>query len=128
MAHSREVRVAKVLIIVAIVVAGFGNAVLYLWNWLMPAIFGLPAITFWQALGLMGLSWILFGGLRGFGGSHPRWSDREWRNMTPEERERFRSGMRARWCGHGEEPAKRTEEPAKRPEERAETPPYQDFA
>ena len=54
-------------ILLAIVFAGFGNAVLYLWNWLMPAIFGLRAITYWQAVGLMGLSWILFGGLRGFG-------------------------------------------------------------
>jgi hypothetical protein len=31
-----------------------------LWNWLMPTIFGLPAIDFWQGWGLMLLSWILF--------------------------------------------------------------------
>ena len=31
-----------------------------LWNWLMPNIFGLPEITFWQAIGLNLLSTILF--------------------------------------------------------------------
>ena len=114
-------RLVILAILLAIVFAGFGNAVLYLWNWLMPAIFGLPAITFWQALGLLALSWILLGGLRGFGHphSHPRWS-RRWRNMTPEERERFRAGMRSRWCGHGE--------PENKPAESAEPPPYRDFA
>src|SRR5262249_54440623 len=40
-------------------------AVFGLWNWLMPSIFGLRAITYWQALGLMALSWILFRGFRG---------------------------------------------------------------
>ena len=53
-----------IVLILIIVIAGFGQAVLQLWNWLMPTIFGLPAISFWQALGLLGLSWILFGGLR----------------------------------------------------------------
>ena len=31
-----------------------------LWNWLMPTIFNLPMITFWQALGLNIMSGILF--------------------------------------------------------------------
>lgn len=39
---------------------------MWLWNWLMPAIFKLPAIGFWQAAGLIILSHILFKG--GFGG------------------------------------------------------------
>lgn len=38
--------------------------VMLLWNWLMPVIFGLGAITFWQAFGLMILSGMLFGGVR----------------------------------------------------------------
>ena len=68
--------VFKFLLLVAIVLAGFGQAVLQLWNLLMPAIFGLPSLGYWQAVGLMALSWILFGGLRGFGmirgGGHRR--------------------------------------------------------
>ena len=34
--------------------------VMWLWNWLMPEIFGLVTITFWQALGLSLLSSFLF--------------------------------------------------------------------
>ena len=34
-----------------------------LWNWLMPVIFKLPEINFWQALGLFLLSKILFSGV-----------------------------------------------------------------
>ncbi|MBN1464641.1 hypothetical protein JXA02_02690 [candidate division KSB1 bacterium] len=38
----------------------FGLVLMWLWNWLMPVIFGLPTITFWQAWGLVVLSHILF--------------------------------------------------------------------
>jgi hypothetical protein len=80
-----------------------GQIVMHLWNWLLPALFGWRMITFWQALGLLVLCRILFGG---FGGhSHRRsgfrrqWDDR-WRKMTPEERQQFRQRMRER-CGFG---------------------------
>ena len=106
---------AMVLIIGTIVLLGFGQAVLHLWNWLMPTTFGLHPITYWQAIGLLGLSWLLFGGPRGFFGGHRggHWRHRmreRWESMTPEERERFRQGMRGR-CGHGrhhQEPAAET--------------------
>jgi hypothetical protein len=48
-----------------ILFAGMVWAVFALWNWLMPSLFGLHTITYWQALGLMALSWILFRGFRG---------------------------------------------------------------
>jgi len=38
----------------------FGFVVMWLWNWLMPDIFGLSTITFWQAWGLIVLAHILF--------------------------------------------------------------------
>ena len=41
----------------------FSVLVLYLWNWLMPALFGLKAISFWQAFGLVLLCKILFSGM-----------------------------------------------------------------
>lgn len=31
-----------------------------LWNWLMPAVFGLPALTFWQTAGLIIICHVLF--------------------------------------------------------------------
>jgi hypothetical protein len=40
----------------------FGIVVKLLWNWLMPALFGLGTITFWQAFGIVLLAKILFGG------------------------------------------------------------------
>jgi len=88
--------------VVATVVIGFvfGFAVMWLWNWLMPDLFGLRPIGFWQAFGLLVLARLLFGGVRGGSGRHMRWRHRmreRWERMTPEERERFREGLRG--CG-----------------------------
>ena len=76
---------------VAIVLFTFvgGLAVKLLWNWLLPPLFGLPAVSFRQALGLLVLSRILFGGVGGHGG-------RRWR-MSDDDRERIRQRMRERW-------------------------------
>jgi len=62
-----------------------------LWNWLLPSLFGWHEVTFWQALGLLLLCRILFGGFgRGFHrGGH--------RGRTSEERERFRQAIRERF-------------------------------
>jgi hypothetical protein len=69
-----------------------------LWNWLIPALFaGGREIGYVQAIGLLVLSRILFGGLRGHG-CHGRWHRHRLENMTPEERERFQAGMRG-CCG-----------------------------
>jgi len=72
--------------------------VMGLWNWLMPAIFGLRMVTFWQALGLLILSKILFGGFIGRPRRHGGWNwlrpmSERWAEMTPEEREKFRAHM-----------------------------------
>jgi hypothetical protein len=91
---------AIVGILLFLAIGGF--VVRELWNWLLPSLFGWPRVTFWQALGLLALSRILFGGLgRHRGGGGPRWRRRmaeRWERMTPEERERFRQGLRGR-CG-----------------------------
>jgi len=80
---------------------GFGYVVMRLWNWLMPALFGLHGIGFWQAIGILVLSKILFGGFHGRHGGRGHWRSRmrgRWARMTPEEREKFRQSMRGR-CG-----------------------------
>ena len=96
-------RKRKLLRFVPLAIAGFaafvalgGAVVMLLWNGLMPAIFGLPQVTFWQALGLLALSRILFGGSgwRGHARSHVRRQVGErCGRMSTEERERFRQGM-----------------------------------
>src|SRR5436305_11131068 len=77
-----------------------GTLVMRLWNWLLPELFGWPEITFWQALGLLTLCRILFGGF-GFRGCNRqnirRRMEERCEQMTPEERERFRQGIRDRW-------------------------------
>ena len=92
----------------------FGELVKYLWNWLMPALFGLHTITFWQGLGLLVLARILVGGLGG-GSNNSRKRDRHlrerWEHMTPEEREKLREWMRTRHGGPAIPPAG-TQEPA----------------
>jgi hypothetical protein len=77
-----------------------GVVVRSLWNWLLPPLFGWYPITFWQALGLLALCRILFGGLGLHGSSRSRLRQRmaeRWEAMTPEERERIRQGMRGRF-------------------------------
>ncbi|HEV2388362.1 MAG TPA: hypothetical protein VGS20_14040 [Candidatus Acidoferrales bacterium] len=93
---------------VAFFIAIGGEVVKLLWNWLLPALFGWRQIGFWQAVGLLALCRILFGGLRGHGGPgssmgrrmrermEQRMAER-CEQMTPEERERFRQRMRERW-------------------------------
>ena len=85
-----------------------GEIVMLLWNWLAPTLFGWPQITFWQALGLLALCRILFGGSGSRGSVRSnvrhrmeakvrRRMEERCENMTPEERERFRQRMRQRW-------------------------------
>ncbi|MBZ5538349.1 MAG: hypothetical protein LAO31_20545 [Acidobacteriia bacterium] len=77
-----------------------GELVLHLWNWLLPQLFGWRQITFRQALGILVLCRILFGGLglHGSGRSNVRRRMEErWERMTPEERERLRQSWRGRW-------------------------------
>jgi hypothetical protein len=97
---------AKFLKIALMVIAGIaalGWVVMLLWNWLMPELFlGAKQISYLQALGVLLLSKILFGGFRG--GRHGRWHEnrQRWESMTPEEREQLKSQYKGRWgnwCG-----------------------------
>jgi hypothetical protein len=109
MKSYRVWRVLKVVLMVAVAVNLFGWGTECLWNWLMPAIFGLRSITFAQAIGLLVLSKILFGGFHRHGGGGRGWRrgwrkdwEERWAKMSPEEQQRFRAGMRGRGrCGFG---------------------------
>jgi hypothetical protein len=94
---------AKFAVLAVIVVAVVGAVVMSLWNWLMPVLFGWRTIDFWQAVGLFILSKLLLGGFRGGAGRHFSWRRRmqeRWANMSEEEREKFRAGMRQCWDRH----------------------------
>jgi uncharacterized membrane protein len=85
------------LVLAAVLLVGVSLVVMSLWNWLGPTLFGWPLINPIQAAGLLILCRILFGNFLGRGGMHWRRSFAErWEQMSPEERKRFRTGMRGR--------------------------------
>jgi hypothetical protein len=107
---KRGLRVGMIGVVAAAV---FGFVVMGLWNWLAPAMFGLRTITFWQALGILILSKMLFGGFRGrpgYGGHWRRRMSDRWQQMSPEERENFRQGMVSR-CGRTNAVAEKSPDP-----------------
>ena len=80
-------------------IALFGLVVMFLWNALLPSIFGLSIINYWQAAGLLILTRILFSGIggeahRAFG--HRNLFHDKWGSMNNEQREAF-----IRKHGHG---------------------------
>lgn len=92
----------KMMLIAPAAVAGMilfialgGWIVQSLWNWLLPMLFGWRVLTFWQAVGLLALCRILFGGFgMGRGGR-----SRRCRHMSEEEREQFREMLRRKAAG-----------------------------
>ncbi len=89
----------KIGVLVVLGVAALGWVVMALWNWLLPNLFvGVHEISYVQAIGVLLLSKILFGGFRGHCGGHAKWHKHRWENMTPEEREKFQTGMKG-CCG-----------------------------
>ena len=101
----KALKILKIVVVCAVIGVIAGFVVMHLWNWLMPTIFGLRAITFAQAIGLLVLSKLLLGGFHRHSGGRSGWKrhmKERWDKMTPEERERFRAGMRGRdWCRFG---------------------------
>jgi hypothetical protein len=94
----------KFICIASLAVFLFAYVVMLLWNCLIPSIFGISSITFWQAAGLLLLSRLLFGTFhRCGGGGHKRhgyWKNKmkeKYKNMTPEEKERFKEKF-GRYC------------------------------
>jgi len=104
-AYRYKLHFRKKLIFVPFLIVGIlaliSYIVMLLWNNLLPDIFHVTTITYWQAAGLLILSKILFGfgGPKGRGGAPwMRHKMERFKNMSPEEQERFREQMRAR-CG-----------------------------
>jgi len=95
-------RILFFILIAVIAILFFGAIVMLLWNNVLAGLVNVHTITFVQALGILVLSKILFGGFRGaWAGRHRYWRGRmqeKWAHMTPEERERFRQEWQKR-CG-----------------------------
>ena len=110
MRGNRVLRVLKFVVFAVLAATVLSFVTMRLWNWLTPTLFGWHLITFWQAIGILLLSKILFGGIRGGHGGRMRWRHRmkeRWEHMSPEEREKFREGMRGRCGPFGAPPTER---------------------
>lgn len=79
-----------------------GWAVQWLWNAILPQVAPVKELSYWQAVGLLVLSKILFGGWRGGGRYRGRYRGEKWNNMSAEDRERLRAAWRER-CRRREE-------------------------
>ena len=97
--------IKKGLMITVFVIAAttlFTWVVMSLWNAILPEVLGVKAVSFAQALGILLLSKILFGGFRGgWRGGGREWKQKmkaKWDTMTPEERNQFKSEWKNR-CG-----------------------------
>jgi hypothetical protein len=96
-------RVAGIILIAAVAITVVSAITMLLWNALLPSLFHFPVITWPQALGLLVLSKLLFGGFRG-GGPKQQWKNKmkqRWMNMQPEEREKFMQEWGRRCGGRG---------------------------
>ena len=94
-----------------VAIAGFSLITMLLWNALLPEVFHLPQISFWQATGLLVLSRLLFGFKSPWGGHPNHRRDRDirekWEQMSPNERDEFKqhwSKHRVWWKKSKEDP------------------------
>jgi len=103
--RSKGGKIFMILICVAAFISLFSYIVMALWNGILPNVLHVQTITFWQAMGILVLSKILFGGFGGWGGRKHEWKRKmqeKWQHMSPEEREKFRDALKSRfgnrWC------------------------------
>ncbi|MBS1495948.1 MAG: hypothetical protein JSU03_11140 [Bacteroidetes bacterium] len=114
MKRYRFKKIIMFIALFAIAILVFTAIVMGLWNAILPVVIGVKTITYLQAMGILVLSKILFGGFRGRCGGGPgrHWKNKieeKMRNMTPEEREKFKDEWRmrcgGRWGMQGHTPA-----------------------
>jgi len=102
MRTMRKGKIFMIIPMVIIAILAFGGIVMWLWNSILVSVLGVKVITFVQALGILVLSKILFGGFKGRGGGwgngRGMWEEKL-RNMTPEEREKFKAEWKNRCSG-----------------------------
>lgn len=102
---------AKMLLLIIVIgplaILIFGGAVMWLWNNALAPVLHISTVSFWQALGILVLSKILFSSFHGGGRRHSGWGDRmskKWHTMTPEEKAAFKQKWENRWWRGGSKP------------------------
>ena len=82
------------VLVFSVVVVLFGFVAMALWNNLLPDIFGLPRISYWQAVGLLILARLFFTGIKPGGGKKNKKDKKhlfhdKWESMSEEEQAAF---------------------------------------
>jgi hypothetical protein len=105
--HHKLTRVPLFILSVLAMIALAGVVFMSLWNALLPELFHAPVLTFWQSLGLLLLSKLLFGGMhpmRNFRyANHQRWHrklDAKLNEIDPNDREAFKEFWKEYYCSH----------------------------
>lgn len=122
--RSRAGKGFLILVCVVAFISLFSFIVMKLWNAILPDVLHVSTINFWQAIGILVLSKILFGGFGGWGHKKQEWKRKmqdKWQHMTPEERNRFKEALEKRfegrfgrrWCVPDEKYERRKEETPK---------------
>jgi hypothetical protein len=70
--------VGRFIVMGFVLLALFTYVVMLLWNWLVPEVFSGPVLGYWQTLGILLLSKILFTGLTPFHREGPPWKEKSW--------------------------------------------------
>jgi len=83
--RTRVLMIVGGAVMVPAFLALFGAVTMWLWNWLMPTIFKLPEIGFWQAIGLLLLAHIFFKGGRAGRAGRAQWRKAKLRERMRED-------------------------------------------
>src|SRR5690349_13241677 len=102
--RMRREKVPMIILFVLGMIALFSFIVMTLWNLILPDVVHANPINFWQAMGLLVLAKILFGGFGGWRNKRQHWRERmqeKWQHMSPEERDKLKAELKNRcnWRG-----------------------------
>lgn len=92
--------IGKIIVLFLLFFVALSAVTMVLWNWLLPELFDLQVITFWQAGGILLLSRIIFGFGRSGRRSGEHWKNHwaaKWRHLPEEQREKWRQKFEEKW-------------------------------
>lgn len=101
MREASYVKKAIIILFFAAAMAGMVAVLMLIWNAILPEVIGVTEVNYWQMLGILFLSRILFGGSK-FGSGKSKHRKRsqmreKYQSMTEEEKEAFKAEWKSRW-------------------------------
>ena len=105
MKNNRKAKGALFVVAIIAIFLLVTLVVMQLWNCLLPEIVGAKTINYWQAMGILVLSKILFGGFNGGKHKIEHWKNKHQYNermneMSEDEKEKFKEKLKERFRNH----------------------------